>query len=165
MQQTMIIHSFATSDSITLYWEKPGMLPAGGRYEVRLNGAEAAVCDRTHCTLNGLRAETSYTVQVRAFGPVQEENEAIIYAESCCLELKTEMKKDLLDVTQAPYYAAGDGKTMDTQALQKAIDDCRADQAVYLPAGVYLTGALRLHSDMELYLEEGALLQLSLIHI
>ncbi|RHP33979.1 glycoside hydrolase family 28 protein [Lachnotalea sp. AF33-28] len=159
MQQTMIIHSFATSDSITLYWEKPDMLPAGGWYEVRLNGAEAAVCDRTHCTLNGLQAETSYTVQVRAFDPVQEEDETIIYAESCCLELKTEMKKDLLDVTQAPYCAAGDGKTMDTQALQRAIDDCRADQAVYLPAGVYLTGALRLHSDMELYLEEGALLQ------
>lgn len=31
--------------------------------------------------------------------------------------------------------------------------------SVYLPAGTYLTGALRLHSDMELYLDEGAVLQ------
>lgn len=28
-----------------------------------------------------------------------------------------------------------------------------------MPEGVFLTGALRLHSDMELYLEEGAVLQ------
>ena len=30
---------------------------------------------------------------------------------------------------------------------------------MYFPKGIYLTGALRLHSDMELYLEEGAVLQ------
>ena len=36
---------------------------------------------------------------------------------------------------------------------------CGPGDAVYLPAGTYLTGALRLHSDMELYLDEGAVLQ------
>lgn len=30
---------------------------------------------------------------------------------------------------------------------------------MYIPAGIYLTGALRLHSNMELYLDEGAILQ------
>ena len=30
---------------------------------------------------------------------------------------------------------------------------------VYVPAGTFLTGALTLHDHMELYLEEGAVLQ------
>ena len=64
-----------------------------------------------------------------------------------------------MDVTAAPWCAKGDGQTMNTAALQKAFDDCPAGGAVYFPAGTHLTGALRLHSDMELYLDEGAVLQ------
>jgi len=75
------------------------------------------------------------------------------------LRLTTEKMSGRIDVTQAPYCAAGDGKTMDTAAIQKALDDCGPGETVYFPAGTYLTGALRLHSDMELYLEEGATLQ------
>ena len=70
------------------------------------------------------------------------------------VRFKTQREKQLLDVTGAPYYASGDGKTLNTKALQQAFDDCGADQAVYLPAGVFLTGALRMHSNMELYLGE-----------
>lgn len=75
------------------------------------------------------------------------------------LRVTTEKAGRRIDVTQAPYCAAGDGKTMDTAAVQKALDDCGEGETVYFPAGTYLTGALRLHSDMELYLEEGAVLQ------
>ena len=77
--------------------------------------------------------------------------------QSC--RVRTGKKKERLDVTKPPYNAVGNGAVMDTRALQQAIDDCGEGQAVYLPAGVYLTGALRLHSDMELYLEENAVLQ------
>ena len=62
-------------------------------------------------------------------------------------------------ITDNPYHAVGDGKTMNTERIQKAIDECPAGGQVYIPAGVFLTGALRLHSDMELYLEKGAVLQ------
>ena len=41
------------------------------------------------------------------------------------------------------------------EALRRAIADCGKDDCVYFPKGVYLTGALDLHSDMELYLDEG----------
>lgn len=73
--------------------------------------------------------------------------------------LRTDAAGRRLDVTKAPYNAVGNGKAMDTQAIQKAVDDCNMGDVVYLPAGIYRTGALRLHSNMELYLEEGATLQ------
>jgi len=72
---------------------------------------------------------------------------------------QTLMPRKRIDVTASPYFAKGDGQTMNTAVLQKAFDDCPAGGSVYLPAGTYLTGALRLHSDMELYLDEGAVLQ------
>ncbi|MHC4508353.1 MAG: glycoside hydrolase family 28 protein [Planctomycetota bacterium] len=62
------------------------------------------------------------------------------------------------DVTD--YDAVGDGKTLCTRAIQKAIDACHAAGGgmVYLPAGRYLSGALFLKSHVTLHISEGATL-------
>lgn len=99
---------------------------------------------------------TQESGEVRSAEVTRESGDAQIFGE---LRLTTEKAGRRIDVTQAPYRAAGDGKTVDTAAVQKALDDCGVGETVYFPAGTYLTGALRLHSDMELYLEEGAVLQ------
>lgn len=56
------------------------------------------------------------------------------------------------------FGAAGDGKTKDTAAIQRALDRCRAlgGCEVLLPAGDYLTGALALRSNTTLRMERGA---------
>lgn len=58
------------------------------------------------------------------------------------------------------YGAAGDGKTLDTPAIQKAIDAC--DNAgggqVLLPPGKYLSGTVHLKANVTLFLEAGATL-------
>ena len=44
----------------------------------------------------------------------------------------------VIDVTKAPYFAKGDGRTDDTAAIQNALDDHPSQGAiVYLPNGVY----------------------------
>ena len=63
------------------------------------------------------------------------------------------------DVTA--FGADAEGKTLSTAAIQRAIDACR-DQGggrVVVPAGVFVTGTLRLHSRIELHLEAGAMLR------
>ncbi len=68
-------------------------------------------------------------------------------------------KPRFIDISKEPYLAVGDGKTMNTEKIQKAIDDCGINECVYIPKGNFLTGALNLHSNMELYIEkEGALI-------
>src|SRR4030042_6133962 len=56
------------------------------------------------------------------------------------------------------YGAAGDGETLDTPAIQKAIDACATAGGgqVLLPPGKYLSGTVHLKSNVTLLLEAGA---------
>lgn len=54
------------------------------------------------------------------------------------------------------YGAVPDGSTLNTQAIQRAIDLCGEGQTVYIPRGCFVSGALYLKSNMTLFLEEGA---------
>lgn len=58
------------------------------------------------------------------------------------------------------YGALADGKTLCTQNIQRAIDDCHKNGGgrVVVPSGSYVTGTLWLRSNVELHLEMGALL-------
>ncbi len=59
------------------------------------------------------------------------------------------------------FGAKGDGKTLDTAAIQKALDECgrAGGGTVRLPAGTYLSGPLTLRTETTLQLDEGAKLQ------
>ncbi|MGI5947441.1 MAG: glycoside hydrolase family 28 protein [Lachnospiraceae bacterium] len=55
------------------------------------------------------------------------------------------------------YGADKSGRVNSAYAIQKAIDDCSENGGrVYVPAGRFLSGFLRLRSNVELYLEQGA---------
>ena len=58
------------------------------------------------------------------------------------------------------FGALGDGKTPDTEPIQKAIDTCTAQGGgtVRLPPGHYLSGSILLKNNVTLHLEEGAVL-------
>ncbi|HEY3940793.1 MAG TPA: glycoside hydrolase family 28 protein [Bryobacteraceae bacterium] len=56
------------------------------------------------------------------------------------------------------YGAAGDGKTLDSAAINKAIDAAAAagGGTVYFPAGSWLSGSIHLKSNVTLFLEQGS---------
>lgn len=58
-------------------------------------------------------------------------------------------------------YGAEFSDRLQTEKIQKAIDDCflAGGGRVVVPCGVYMTGGIRLRSNVELYLEAGAILK------
>ena len=140
---------FVTENEITVYWDLPECADTDAVYEMTLDGVRVGETKHTHFTFTGLEPEQTYEVGAVLAGGAWKQT----------LQVTTAAERRRIDVTDAPYGAVGDGVTMNTEALQRAIDDCGSGGQVYLPAGVYLTGALRLHSDMELYIDEGAVLQ------
>ena len=59
------------------------------------------------------------------------------------------------------HGAVGDGKRLNTTAIEKAIQACadRGGGRVLFPQGEYLTGTLELLSNVTLHLEEGAVIK------
>lgn len=60
--------------------------------------------------------------------------------------------------TITDYAAIGDGKFMNTKSFRSAITDCakQGGGTVIVPPGIWLTGQIRLESNINLHLEEGA---------
>src|SRR5688500_20281631 len=56
------------------------------------------------------------------------------------------------------YGAKGDGKALDTPAINRAIDAAasRGGGTVFFPGGDYLSVSIRLKSNVALYLNQGA---------
>ncbi len=139
---------YCEHDSVVLWWEKPQKATPDWCYMVKVNGIPYGETQKTHYTIASLLPDTEYSVEVKAG---EDWNAQIA--------IRTSISRNRIDVTKAPYFAVGDGKTLNTKVLQQAIDECPTGDSIYFPAGTYLTGALRLHSHMELYLDEGATLQ------
>ncbi len=136
-------------DQITLFWNKN---KKSDNFRIYVDEKLVSVTDKTHYTLKGLLPSTVYRIKI---------TEVIGKTEKIKFDKPVKTKKALekIDVTSPPYNAVPDGKTLNTEVLQKAIDDCDGNHRVYLPKGVYLTGALTLHDNLEIYIDKGAVLK------
>lgn len=135
-----------TATTAELYW---GPAAEGHAvYTILLDGAVVGQTQKTHFTVTGLAPQRVYAVAVTG---------GTSPALSICITTPPQRRR--LDVTRPPYCAKGDGKTLNTAVLQKALEDCTEADEVYFPAGCYLTGALNLHSHIAVFLDEGAVLQ------
>lgn len=138
-----------TAASIAVLWNKLAALGVHS-YDISLDGKFIANTKYTDFTFNDLSPGRDYEVSLLARG----EGSSIIQRGS--VRVTTKQQPHVLDVTT--YGAVGDGKTLNTKAIQAAIQACAAGEVVRIPKGVFLSGAIFLKSDMTLLVEEGAVL-------
>lgn len=140
-----------TESTIALVWEKPEQAKDIGAYRIYADGKLQGLCTATDFTLVNLESGREYEIYVQAVlcsGELGEKSNVV--------KVAARQRGDVFDITE--FGAAGDGRTINTRAIQSAIDACTKGGKVYVPKGVYVTGALFLKSDITLFLEEGSIL-------
>ncbi|MDQ1052827.1 exo-poly-alpha-galacturonosidase [Arthrobacter sp. SORGH_AS 212] len=180
--QNLCVPAAATDDTSTLLvWNKPDVYGDVVDYRVYQNGAPIGTAEENarqfspaqeyvdafrardtdgfhaktvahNFTVTGLSPRTKHTFSVTGIRADGSETPA-----SGTITVTTTPKRHTNVVTAPAYKAKGDGTTLDTAAIQKAIDTCRTPGCtVVVPQGTFRTGALFLHSNMTLELQEGA---------
>ena len=141
----LVAPATVTDNAATILWDKQPSVD-GTVYRIFLNGKEVGQTSKTNYQLTGLTPATPYGVEVR-----QGDKKSVSF------KFKTTTKGNTFNILD--YGAKADSTVKNTKSIQKAIDACTPGGIVYIPKGVFVTGALFLKSDMTLYVEEGAVLK------
>ncbi len=147
-----MINYLVFEDEITLYWDRIKTLRTGEKFVVKVNGNTVGETVKTHYEMLNLKPQTTFDVEVSL---IAIDGEKLVGKET----LTTKQAPRRLDVSKPPYNAVGDGKTLNTKALQKALDDACEGVCVYVPEGVFMTGGLFVHSNTYIYIEKGGVIQ------
>lgn len=135
-----------------MVWDKPASgSPAS--YNVYANGVlkgsvskiswpSGITNQQLYYDIAGLSPNTAYSITVRAVDASGVES-----ASSNAVAQTTTPTPVTINVTASPYNAVGNGSTMNTAALQSAINACPAGGKVLIPSGNFLTGALYLKGN------------------
>ena len=148
-----MIKYIQSNNALVVFWEREPD-DYGCSYGIFLNGKEAGSTKNTFYEI--AEYDFSKTSEIAVYKTSFHSDEKVLTGE---VKVCARAAKRLIDVTRPPYNAVGDGKTLNTAALRQALNDCADDEIVYLPQGVFLTGALEMKSNTELYIESGAVLQ------
>jgi polygalacturonase len=141
-----MIKYFVIDKTAVLWWDKK--TEYSGSYRVFIDGEKRSKTSKTHARVLLAEYGRGYVAEIRS-----EDNET--YER---IELISDVPRKLVDVTKPPYCAVGDGKTLNTDVLQRALAELDSGKILYFPKGMYLTGALDVPSKARIFLDEGATL-------
>ncbi len=140
-----------TDRSVTLLWDKQSGKDAAV-YEITLNGKSVGSTGKTNFTVTHLLPGTAYTIAVRV-----KQAKGAKPIESNSLKFKTATLGKIYNILD--FGAKADTAFKNTKAIQAAIDACTIGGTVYIPKGIFVSGAVFLKSNMTLLVEKGAVLK------
>jgi exo-poly-alpha-galacturonosidase len=141
-----------SATTATVIWDKPELYNKIKRYHLLLNGEEIGIATKCYFTFNGLKPSTSYNFSIKA-----EDDKGEFSSNSGLVRFSTHASGKVINVLD--HGAKGDSATLNTKAIQKAIDACPKYGTVLIPKGVFLSGALYLKSFMTLQIDKGGVLK------
>jgi len=151
--QLRLLPGTVSDKEAMIFWDKPQDYKQIATYSIFLNGKKVGSSAKNNFKMVSLSANKSYSVRVEATttkGKVVSDD----------IHFRTTPKVVTVDATK--FGIKGDGKTINTRFLQEAIDGCPEYGEVFIPAGVYITGALFVNkSNISIRLAKGAILKAS----
>ncbi|BCZ45850.1 exo-poly-alpha-D-galacturonosidase [Clostridium gelidum] len=168
-----IISQSITNEKATLIWEKPDKYDNIKNYNIYQDGqkigdansgstiakeyfdrfyndasnSNAVKISVHNYTVKNLKPNTEYHFTIRSI-----DNEGKESQDSQTVNLKTDDTLKIFNIED--FGAKGDGTTINTKEIQKAINECSKDGEVLIPKGkVFKTGSISLKSEMTLKVE------------
>jgi exo-poly-alpha-galacturonosidase len=127
--------------SITVIWSKPSDYSNVASYNVYQNDSLAGNTKNLFYNITGLEPDSPYSLTVKAVDASGQES---VSSNKVIQSTVPTMK--VFNVSA--YGANGDGKTLNTASIQKAINECTPGGKVLIPSGTFVSGALFLKSNM-----------------
>ena len=152
----LVLPQTETDTSLALLWDKPEAPANVAGYEIYQNDdlVGKTPANRTFWGAINLQPDKVYSFKVVATNSGGDQSPA-----SATITVSTKRAEQIIDVSAPPYNAKGDGHTKNTVAIQKAIDACPAGGTVNIPAGVFVSGALVLKSNLSFHISSGGILK------
>lgn len=151
-QKILVAPGTLTATSVTIIWDKPANSTGIVRYHLIVNKKDIATSARCNYRFDNLAPLTNYACTVTAEG-----KDGKLKPTGLSVKFKTTAQGKILNVLN--FGAKGDGLTVNTKAIQAAIDACPAGGTVLIPEGTFISGALYLKSKMTLDIAKGATLK------
>jgi len=145
-QGLMVPPAAFDDSSIIAIWSKPSDYSKVVSFNVYLNGSLAGNTKNLFYNITELEANSPYSLTVKAVDACGTES----VSSNKIIQFTAPAMK-VFDVTK--YGAVGDGNTLNTAAIQKAINECSEGGKVLIPTGKFLSGALFLKSNMTLQID------------
>ncbi len=117
-------------------------------YQVYQDGTLIGTTSKKTFTAKNLTPATNYVFFVTLSDDGKEKSNAV--------QVTTKSLGKVINVRK--FGAKGDGKYMDTESIQKSINNCPSGGTIHIPAGNYRVGHLELKSDITLKLAKDAVL-------
>lgn len=141
-------------DGINIFWDKIFNLEKELVFDIYIDNKFSGNTKYTHFEFYDLQSKTEYVISVIA--KFKDTNE--IFYEYEEIKVLTKSKKTAIYVNLINYVDNVTGLKENTTNIQKALDNCKRNQRVIIPKGVFLCGALNMPSNTELYIEAGGVL-------
>lgn len=152
LQKLLVAPGTVSATTATLLWDKPENYAQILRYHIIVNGKDVVTANKCNFLLHDLSPLTAYNCSISA-----EDKNGKRSLITTSVQFKTKAQGKTLNITD--FGANGNGSTLNTQAIQKAIDACPVDGTVLIPKGVFVSGALFLKSHMTLEIAKDGVLK------
>ncbi|MBP1963383.1 glycosyl hydrolase family 28 protein [Paenibacillus aceris] len=139
-----------TDTTVLLLWDKPANIydiSNFDTYVVYQNGVQVGETTKMGYSVSGLSPSSAYTFTVKT-----RDTDGNLSEASAALTIQTKASGQTINVED--YGAVGDGLTVNTAAIQQAINDLPDGGTIYIPAGkTFMSGALFLKSNMTMKID------------